>query len=453
MAIQSINPFNSALLTEVEEHGDAQINQVLERAQETFERWRKTDFRRREELMKQCANELRINKRKYAELITEEMGKVVTESLAEIEKCAWVCDYNAETAGQFLRNEPLDVEEGEAYVAYDPIGPVLAIMPWNFPFWQVFRFAAPNIMAGNTGVLKHASNVPQCALAIQEIFLKAGFPEGVFQSLFVGSQKIEQVIEHPAIKAVTLTGSDRAGRKVAEQAGRNIKKTVLELGGSDPFIILKDADIEQAAKTAVKARMINCGQSCIAAKRFIVEKPVADKFLEYFEQGFEELKFGDPMDEESDYGPMARKDLASSLEEQVMKSVEKGAKIVYGEGRAQDEIFFHPTIITNIKPGMPAYDQELFGPVAILFVAEDETDAIRIANNSPYGLGASLWTRDIDKAHRLAREIESGSVFINSLVASHPKAPFGGVKSSGYGRELSFTGIKEFMNIKTVWIK
>ena len=379
MAIQSINPYTDEVLKEYNEESSEQVNNKIEKANNTFKILREKTFADRSEMMKKAAEELRQNKEHYATIITQEMGKVISESVKEIDKCAWVCDYYAENAGKFLEEEPLEVDDGEAYVAYDPLGVVLAIMPWNFPFWQVFRFAAPNLMAGNTGLLKHASNVPQCAYAIEEIFKKAGFPDGSFQSLMIKSSKVNDILDHPMVKAATLTGSDRAGSKVAERAGKNLKKTVLELGGSDPFIILSDANVEEAAKTAAKARMINCGQSCIAAKRFIVVEEIADKFISLFKENLASLKHGDPMNEKSDYGPMARKDLAKDLEDQVKRSLDKGAELILGSGKVEDdEISFHPSIITNIKPGMPAYNEELFGPVAILFVASDEEDAIRL---------------------------------------------------------------------------
>jgi len=378
------------------------------------------------------------------------MGKAKREAIAEIEKCALACDYYAENAENFLSDIRLNVPEGEAYVAHDPIGIVLAVMPWNFPFWQVFRFLAPNLMAGNVGLLKHASNVPQCALAIEEVLIDAGFPEGCFQTLLISSSKVNMILDDERVKAATLTGSEGAGSKVAERAGMNLKKTVLELGGSDPFIVLKDADIEKAAKTGAKARMINNGQSCIAAKRFILEESIANEFLSIFKSEFEKIKIGDPSKDEFDYGSMAREDLAEELEEQVNKSVKKGAKILIGGKR--NKAFFEPTILTDVKAGMPAYEEELFGPVAVVLIAKDEKQAIKLANDSRFGLGGSLWSKDLEKAKKLVREVESGAVYINKLMASHPAVPFGGVKMSGYGRELSEMGIKEFVNQKTIWI-
>lgn len=453
MAIESRNPYTNTVDKLFEEETDLVIQEKLEKAQKTYESWRATSFDERERLMRKAAEVLRENKEHYAHLMTMEMGKHTREAIGEVEKCALACDYYADNARNFLENEPLQVPEGEAYVAHDPLGIVLAVMPWNFPLWQVFRFAAPGLMAGNVGILKHASNVPQCALAIQEVFEKAGFPEGAFQTLLISSSKVNMILDDPRVVAATLTGSEGAGSKVAERSGKNLKKTVLELGGSDPFIVLKDADIERAAKTGAKARMINNGQSCIAAKRFILEESIADEFLSVFKKEFEALKIGDPTDDAVDFGPMAREDLAEELLEQVNKSVEKGAKVLVGGSRPDKEgAFFSPTILTDVKPGMPAYEEELFGPVAVVLIAKDEEDAIRLANDSRFGLGGSLWTTNIEKGKDLVRKVESGAVYINKLMASHPAVPFGGIKMSGYGRELAHLGIKEFVNQKTIWI-
>ena len=450
MAIESRNPFNNEVIKEFEEEGEKQIINKIELAENTYQDWKKTSFTHRKELMFKTSVLLRDRKEHYASLMTMEMGKAKREAIAEIEKCALACDYYAENAEKFLSDKPLEVPEGEAYVAYDPIGIVLAVMPWNFPFWQVFRFLAPNLMVGNVGLLKHASNVPQCALAIEEVLLDAGFPEGCFQTLLISSSKVNMVLDDDRVKSATLTGSEGAGSKVAERAGKNLKKTVLELGGSDPFIVLKDANIQEAAKTGAKARMINNGQSCIAAKRFILEDSIAEEFLSIFKGEFEKIKIGDPSDDNFDYGSMAREDLAKELEEQVKKSVEKGARTLIGGNR--NKAFFEPTILTNVKPGMPAYEEELFGPVAVVLIAKDEKHAIELANDSKFGLGGSLWNKDIKKAKKLVREVESGAVYINKLMASHPAVPFGGVKMSGFGRELSELGIKEFVNQKTVWV-
>ncbi|GAA5037529.1 succinate-semialdehyde dehydrogenase [Marivirga lumbricoides] len=453
MAIESRNPLTNVVEKTFEEESDKNIEDKLIKAELAYTKWKNTSFEERSKLMKKAAEVLKKNKEAYANIMTIEMGKAKREGISEIEKCALACEYYAENAEDFLANAPLDVPSGKAYIAHDPMGIVLAIMPWNFPFWQVFRFAGPNLMAGNVGLLKHASNVPQCALAIQEVFQEAGFPKEVFQSLLIGSGKINSLIDDDRVKAVTLTGSEGAGIKVAERAGKNLKKSVLELGGSDPFIVLKDADIEKAAKTAAKARMINNGQSCIAAKRFIIEASIADEFLEVFKAEMQAIKLGDPMSEEFDYGPMASEDFAEDLLKQVSKSVEMGAEIITGGKRPDREgAFFEPTILFKVEPGMPAYEEELFGPVAVVLIAEDEEEAINIANDSRFGLGGSLWTKDIVRGQQIVRKINSGSVYINQLMASHPAVPFGGVKKSGYGRELSHLGIKEFVNQKTVWI-
>jgi succinate-semialdehyde dehydrogenase/glutarate-semialdehyde dehydrogenase len=450
MAIESRNPYKDKMIKTFEEETDHQIMEKIELAENTYQQWKTTNFTHRKELMLKTAVLLRDRKLQYAELMTQEMGKAKREAISEIEKCALACDYYAENAEKFLSDQDLKVPEGEAYIMHDPIGIILAVMPWNFPFWQVFRFAAPNLMAGNVGLLKHASNVPQCALAIAEVFEDAGFPKGCFQTLLASSSKVNMILDDARVKGATLTGSEGAGSKVAERAGKNLKKTVLELGGSDPFIVLKDADIKKAAKTGAKARMINNGQSCIAAKRFILEESIADEFLETFKSEFEKIKIGDPSDDAFDYGSMAREDLAQELEAQVQKSVEGGAKILIGGKR--DQAFFEPTILTEVKAGMPAYEEELFGPVAVVLIAKNESHAIELANDSRFGLGGSLWSQDIKKAKKLVRKVESGAVYINRLMASHPAVPFGGIKMSGYGRELSELGIKEFVNQKTIWV-
>ncbi len=453
MSIESKNPFNNKVVKTFSEAPDSLILQKLANADETYHNWNQTSFESRSALMMKAADVLKKHKEKYAGLMTLEMGKPKREAIAEIEKCALCCEYYAKNAETFLANKPLEVPEGNAYIAHDPIGVILAVMPWNFPFWQVFRFAAPNLMAGNVGMLKHASNVPQCALAIEEVFQEAGFPSGAFQTLLISSDKVNMLLDDDRIVAATLTGSEMAGSKVAERAGKNLKKTVLELGGSDPFIVLDDADIEEAAKVGTKARMLNTGQSCIAAKRFILHKNIAEEFLNHFKKAFEQLKIGDPADEANDYGPMAREDLADELLEQVEKSVQKGAKVLLG-GKRMDRAgaFFEPTILTDVQSGMPAYDEEFFGPVAIVIIAASDEEAVRIANDSKFGLGGSLWSQNIEKAEKLARQITSGSVYINKMMASHPAVPFGGIKISGYGRELSDLGIKEFINQKTIWI-
>lgn len=454
MSIQSVNPFTNEVIKQFDEASDQEVNDALKEAEEAYQEWKEVPFRERAEVMQKAAVVMEEDIEHYAYLMTLEMGKVKREAHAEIKKCAACLRYYAENAETFLKNEPLPVEEGEAYIAYDPIGPVLAIMPWNFPFWQVIRFAAPNLMAGNVGILKHASNVPQVSMAIEEIFLKAGAPANVFKSLLVGSDKVNNMIDHPSVKAVTLTGSEGAGSKVGERAGKNIKKTVLELGGSDPFVVLEDADLELAAEMAVKSRLINFGQSCIAAKRFIIVKKVYEEFMELFRTKMAAIKIGDPTDDEVDYGPMASEDQAQALLEQVQTAIKKGAKAVLGGDRPKMEgAFFNPTILTDIKPSNPVYQQELFGPVAMVFNVKNEKEAIKMANNHRYGLGGSVWTQDRDRGAYVARQINSGAVYVNKMMASDPAVPFGGVKKSGYGRELSYTGIREFMNQKTVWVQ
>lgn len=454
MPIQSINPYNDQLLKEYEEHSEDQIEHIIQNAHQAYQSWKSTSFTDRAELMLAMAKNLKSRVNELATMITQEMGKPISESKSEINKCALVCEYYAENAEKFLADEPLPVDEGEAYRVFDPIGVILAVMPWNFPFWQVYRFAAPNLMAGNVGLLKHASNVPQCAMAIEELFQQSGFPAAVFQTLMVSSSKVNQVLDHPLVKAATLTGSEIAGSKVAERAGKQMKKTVLELGGSDPYIVLADADLKKAAQTAVKGRMLNTGQSCIAAKRFIVEDSIAADFLEVFIEQLKQLKAGDPLDENTDYGPLARKDLVEELSEQVQQTLNNGGTLLHGTANGDDENrFFHPCIVGNVKPGTPAYDQELFGPAAIFFTVPDQDAAVKLANDSPFGLGGALWSKNEANAKALARQIETGTVTINGMMASNPKTPFGGVKKSGYGRELAEDGIKEFLNIKTIWIK
>src|SRR5213593_354434 len=422
-------------------------------AHAAFLQWREVPFARRAQRMREAAQILRTRRAEYARTMTLEMGKPIVQGEAEVDKCAWACEYYADHAEAFLAEQSRETEASRSYVRFDPLGPVLAVMPWNFPFWQVFRFAAPALMAGNAGVLKHASNVPRCALAIEEVFREAGFPRGLFSTVLVGSSAVAALIADPHIVAVSLTGSDRAGSKVAEQAGRELKKTVLELGGSDPFIVLADADLAAAARTAAEARLINSGQSCIAAKRFIVVEPVADQFLDRFLDELRSRRMGDPLVRGTQVGPQARLDLRDSLHEQVAESVKRGAKLLLGgEVPAGKGAFYPPTLLATVDKGMPAFDEETFGPVAAVIRAKDEADAVRLANDSAFGLGASIWTRDRARAERMAAEIEAGAVFVNGQVKSDPRLPFGGVKRSGYGRELSEYGIREFVNIKTVWI-
>ncbi|MDI3269998.1 MAG: NAD-dependent succinate-semialdehyde dehydrogenase [Bacillota bacterium] len=452
MAIHSINPATGEELARFEEYGEQEIEERLRKAQEAFSAWRKTPIEKRAKYLKATARYLRENKGELARLMTLEMGKPIAQAEAEAEKCAWACDYFAEEGAGFLAPIPKESSGQKAYVAFRPLGPVLAIMPWNFPFWQVFRFAAPALMAGNVGLLKHASNVPQCSLAIEKVFREVGYPDGVFQSLLISGKKASELIGHSLIAAATLTGSGGAGKEVGAAAGKALKKVVLELGGSDPFIVLADADLAEAARVGAWARNQNNGQSCIAAKRFIVEEKVAEEFLHHFEKEVAALTVGDPLAHETQVGPLARADLRDTLEEQVNRSVKEGAHLLRGGRKEGAGFYYEPGILTRVTPSMPAGCEELFGPVAAVLTAKDEADAIRIANETSYGLGANLWTRDLEKAERLTGDIEAGSVFINGMVASDPRLPFGGVKESGHGRELSEFGIREFVNVQTVWV-
>ncbi|MCX6169352.1 MAG: NAD-dependent succinate-semialdehyde dehydrogenase [Ignavibacteriales bacterium] len=454
MAIQAINPATGKIERTFREQSILEVYESIEKAHEAFLKWRETGFSTRSKLMKKAAQILRDRKEHYGKILTLEMGKPITQAIAEVEKCAWACDYYADNAERILDREIVQTDASESFICFDPIGVVLAVMPWNFPFWQVFRFAAPALMAGNVGILKHASNVPMSALAIEEIFTKAGFPQNTFKTILIGSSLVKNIIAHPKVKAATLTGSEPAGMEVAKACGAKLKKTVMELGGSDPFIVLEDANIDEAVKTAVSARIVNNGQSCIAAKRFIVVEKIYKEFEKKFVELMKKVKVGDPMNKETELGPIAREDLLNELDEQVKESAAKGAIVLCGGKRIQREgYFYEPTILSNVLPGSPAYDDEIFGPVASLIKAVNEEDAIRIANDSSFGLGASLWTENLEKAKVIAGKIESGSVFINGMVKSDPRLPFGGIKNSGYGRELSHYGIKEFVNIKTVWVK
>jgi succinate-semialdehyde dehydrogenase / glutarate-semialdehyde dehydrogenase len=453
MSIQSVNPATGEVLETFTPTSPEDLERIVARARAAFVEWRSVPFAARADRMRDAARLLREHKEHHALTMTLEMGKPIVQAEAEVDKCAACCDYYAERAEAFLAEQPRETDASKSYVRFDPLGLVLAVMPWNFPYWQVFRFAAPALMAGNAGILKHASNVPRCALAIEETFRVAGFPEGLFATALIESGPVAGLIADPRIVAVTLTGSERAGIAVAGQAGRELKKTVLELGGSDPFVVLADADLAAAAKAAADARLVNSGQSCIAAKRFITVEAVADRFLDLFLDELRSRRMGDPLARETQVGPQARTDLRDELHRQVEESVKRGAKrLLGGEIPRGRGAFYPPTLLAGVDKGMPAFDQETFGPVAAVVRAKDEGDAVRLANDSSFGLGASLWTQDHARARRLASQIEAGAVFVNGIVKSDPRLPFGGIKRSGYGRELSEYGIREFVNIKSVWI-
>jgi succinate-semialdehyde dehydrogenase / glutarate-semialdehyde dehydrogenase len=449
-----ISPATGEVMAEYAEDGPEASGRKLALAAAAFPTWSSTPIAERAARMRQAAAVLRERRDQLARLMTTEVGKTIASSEAEVEKCAWVCDFYAEHAARQLAPEPQPTDVPESGIRFDPLGPVLAVMPWNFPFWQVFRFAAPALMAGNVGLLKHASNVPGCALAIEEVFRRAGFPAGVFQTLLVGAGAVAGIIRHPVVRAVTLTGSEGTGRAVAEQAGKVLKKTVLELGGSDPFIVLRDFDPAAAAAAAVVGRCINNGQSCIAAKRFIVEEPVVDAFTAAFVERMRALRVGDPFDRGTEVGPLAREDLLDAVHDLVTRSVAAGARLLCGGERlARPGFYYAPTVLGGVEPGMAAFDEETFGPVAPVVRARDAAEAVALANRSRFGLGASLWTRDLKLARELVPRIEAGAVFVNGNVKSDPRLPFGGIKDSGYGRELADFGIREFVNVKTVWIK
>jgi succinate-semialdehyde dehydrogenase/glutarate-semialdehyde dehydrogenase len=451
LPIATINPANGETVRTFEPYSAQRVNEVLDRARVAFSHLRSTSFAERSKHMRKAAEILNAECRELGRLMTLEMGKPIKAAIAEAEKCATACNYYVENAEKFLADQPVHMEGGESWVAFQPLGVVLAIMPWNFPFWQVFRFAAPALMAGNVGVLKHASNVPQCALAIEDIFRRAGFVDGAFQTLLVGTDKIENIIADPRVAAVTLTGSEGAGRAVAGAAGKNLKKSVIELGGSDPFIVMPSADMEAAVSTAVTARMINNGQSCIAAKRFIVHEKIYSHFLDKFVARVSKVRVGDPMDEQTELGPLATAAIREDLDQQVKASVAAGAKLLTGGKTLEGEGFYYaPTVLADIPPDAPAARDELFGPVASVFKARDLNEAIGIANGTTFGLGASAWTRDAGERTRFIAEIESGLLFINGMVASDARLPFGGVKHSGFGRELGEFGIREFVNIKSI---
>ena len=453
MAIASINPANGKKLKEFTAFTEKEIEERLNRAEEAFAHHRREPFAKRGHLMLAVASLLEQEKKELAQTITLEMGKLLSGAIGEVEKCVRGCRFYAENAERFLEDEPVQTDAGRSFVRYEPLGAVLAIMPWNFPFWQVFRFAVPALMAGNVGLLKHAANVPQCALAIENIFCRAGFDEGAFQTLLIEAEQVEKVIVDPRVKAVTLTGSEKAGSAVGSTAAREIKKAVLELGGSDAFIVMPSADFERALTTAVKARTINSGQSCIAAKRFFIADKVYDVFLRQFVERMRALKIGDPLDETTEIGPLATEQILNGVHDQVQKSVAAGAKLLTGGNRIHGPGFFYePTVLVDVPRNSPAYREEVFGPVASIFRVRDAADAIEIANDSPFGLGASAWTGDPTEKELFASELDAGMVFINGMVASDPRLPFGGVKRSGFGRELGAQGIREFTNIKTIWI-
>lgn len=455
MSFTSINPATGATLATYDETAPGAVNDVLEGAHRAFNDWRASSFAERESRMRAAGTILRGRARDYARLMAEEMGKPIKDGVAEARKCAACCDFFAEHAQRFLAQEEVRIGAHHSFVAFRPLGAILAIMPWNFPFWQVFRFAAPALMAGNAAVLKHASNVPGCALAIEEVFRAAGFPPYLFTTLLVGSSTVAALIEDPRIAAVTLTGSVSAGRSVASKAGQMLKKTVLELGGSDPYLILEDADLDAAAAISTQGRLVNSGQSCIAAKRFIVVESLRPRFEELFVERMRAAKVGDPLAEDTEVGPLARRDLRDSLHAQVQASIAKGARCLTGGSVPEGPgAYYPPTVLTDVRPGMPAHDEEMFGPVAVVITARDEASAVETANASSFGLGAGIVSRDLARAERLAAEaIEAGSVFVNATVQSHPALPFGGVKASGYGRELSHFGIREFVNVKTIVVQ
>ncbi|RVE88945.1 NAD-dependent succinate-semialdehyde dehydrogenase [Sinorhizobium meliloti] len=451
--IVTTNPATGEELARYELHDDAFVDAALSAAAKTQKAWRKKPVEERVRLLGAMAKVLRAGKSRYAEMVTREMGKPIVESEAEIEKCAYNCDFYAEHAAQYLADEAVASNASESAVVFDPLGVVLAIMPWNYPFWQFFRFAAPAFAAGNGAVLKHANNVPECALAIEEIMREAGCPEGLFATLLIEPAKVAGIIADDRIAAVTLTGSTEVGAIVASQAGQALKKQVLELGGSDPFIVLADADLEEATNVAVKARYINVGQSCVNAKRFIVEDAIADRFVELFCEKVAKLKVGDPMERDTNIGPMARENLMGGLHAQVEKTISAGAELKLGGAPLnRPGHFYPPTVLDHVRPEMAAFCEETFGPVAAIIRVRDAEEAVRLANQTEYGLGSAMWTGDVERARRLARDIDAGAVFINGMVASDPRYPFGGIKRSGYGRELGVYGIREFVNIKTVWI-
>jgi succinate-semialdehyde dehydrogenase/glutarate-semialdehyde dehydrogenase len=455
MKLKSINPYNGKLINSYKQHNKNQLNQKVLKTHKAWQLYQTTTLEQRAVWMNNLAQQLLLKQEHLATLVSQEMGKPLKDGIAEVKKCASVCEYYASHAAAFLKDELIETDAKKSFISYQPIGIVLAIMPWNFPYWQVFRFLAPALMGGNGALLKHASNVSACALAIEELVYAAGFPENIFNVLLCDSKNLALVIENPLVKAITLTGSTQAGIQVAKKAGELLKKTVLELGGSDPYIILEDADLEQAAEICVNSRLINNGQSCIAAKRFIVVKSVEKAFTKLFVAKMKAKQYGNPLEEGIDLGPMARTDLRDELHQQVMASIQKGAKCILGGFIPESKgAFYPPTVLTQVKKGMPAYQDELFGPVAAIISAKNEEDAIAIANDTVYGLGGAIFTKDLTKGEHIAKtQLQAGSCFVNSLVKSDPKLPFGGINQSGYGRELSLIGMREFLNIKTVYIQ
>ncbi|MBL7868474.1 MAG: NAD-dependent succinate-semialdehyde dehydrogenase [Flavobacterium lindanitolerans] len=453
MAIKTINPYNNKEIKSFEEFSEEAVEKKIAQADKTYQKWKTIAIKQRAELLMNVASIFRKRKEELAKLITLEMGKLIAQSEAEVEMCASVYEYYAKNAADFLEDKPIEIKDGKAFVRYTPIGIILAVEPWNYPYNQVARVAAPNIMAGNVIMVKHASNVPQCAAAIEEIFREAGADEGIYTNLFLSSSRIAKLAEDPRIVGLSLTGSEKAGASLAEAAGKNLKKSVLELGGSDPFIILEDADLEKAVKNAVKGRFGNMGQACTSSKRIIAVEKIADEFLEKFKEKVTGLKVGDPMERDTEVGPLSSEEAAQKIEKQVNDTVKSGAKVVLGGKRIDREgAFYEPTILTDIKPGMVAYHEEIFGPVASFYKVKDEKEAIALANDSTFGLGGSVFSENIDRAVEVASQIETGMVFINEHVASRPDLPFGGTKRSGYGRELSELGIEEFVNKKLIRI-
>jgi succinate-semialdehyde dehydrogenase/glutarate-semialdehyde dehydrogenase len=451
--MRSIDPSTGAPIEEFEVMGPAQVDEIVGQADAAFRDWRTRSFAERATLLKRTATLLRDDRDRLAAIITAEMGKTIAESRAEIEKCAFCCDWYAEHAEEFLRDQPSPSDSPHSFVAFEPIGVVLAVMPWNFPFWQVFRFAAPGLMAGNTALLKHAANVSRCALEIENVLRRAGLPEGAFRTLLIPGGDVERVIDDPRVRAVTLTGSDSTGSKVAARAGERIKKTVLELGGSDAFVVLEDADLQQAVRIGARSRFQNCGQSCIAAKRFIVVEQVADEFTRLLVEEAQRIVVGDPRDERTTMGPMAREDLRESLEDQLRRSLEQGARLATGGRRLnQSGWYFDPTVLVDCDLNTTAFREETFGPLAAVMRVGDAEQAVEAANSSQFGLGGNLWTRDVRRGVELARRMDTGGVFLNGMTHSDPRLPFGGVKRSGYGRELAGFGIREFVNVQTIWV-